>query len=455
MIANGYVASFDPELGDIDGCDVLIRDGRIAEVSPRIDVPESAEVIDASGKVVIPGLIDTHRHVWQGALGGIAGGASLHEYFDLVLGKLAQGFEPADVYAGALWGSLQALHAGVTTVVDWSHIVTTPEHADANLAALTDSGIRGVFLYGPPVALGQTEWFWESSLNHPDDVRRTRDQYFSAGRYGRLGMGLALRGPEGSLAAVVKHDFELARELDLPVSIHCGMAGSARRARTVATLAELDLLGPKINYVHANLHTGEELDLIADSGGSISACPTVDMLMAMGTYPAVGNALEHGVTCAISVDTVAGTGADLFSEMRVALAAERSRANVEMVARDESPTEVALDHRAMLRLATIDAARTCGLDAEIGSLTPGKLADAIIVDTRSPQFVPGTDVIGGLVMNAGASDVETVIVEGEVVKRGGALRDPSLSRARGLVEASQADVFGRANLDFDRREPSA
>jgi cytosine/adenosine deaminase-related metal-dependent hydrolase len=212
-----------------------------------------------------------------------------------------------DVYAGALWGALQVLNAGVTTVVDCCHITTTPEHADANVQALHDSGIRGVFLYGPPVAAGIVEWFVESTLPHPDDARRMRDEHFSSARNGRLTMGMGLRGPELSTRETTRHDFDFARELDLPISIHCGMAGYAGRYRSVETLRELDLLGPDVNYAHANLLSDNELELIASSGGSISPCPSVDMLMGIGTYPATGRALEHGITTGLSVDTVAGT----------------------------------------------------------------------------------------------------------------------------------------------------
>jgi cytosine/adenosine deaminase-related metal-dependent hydrolase len=192
----------------------------------------------------------------------------------VVINGLAPRYEPEDVYAGTLWGALQALNAGVTTVVDWSHIVTTPEHADANVQALHDSGIRGIFLYGPPVGAGLVDWFVESTLPHPDDARRVRSEHFGSGRAGHLTMGLALRGPELSSRETTKHDFDFARELDVPISIHCGMAGYARY-QAIETLDELTLLGPDVNYAHANVLTADAYRLIAASGGSISVCPSV------------------------------------------------------------------------------------------------------------------------------------------------------------------------------------
>jgi cytosine/adenosine deaminase-related metal-dependent hydrolase len=436
LIKDGTIVTMDGDVGDLPRGDVYVRGGVIQEIGVDLTPARDARVVDAAGKVVLPGLVDTHRHVWQGAIGGTACNLSLSGYFGTVIAGLAPQYEPEDVYAGTLWGALQALNAGVTTIADWCHIVTTPEHADADIEALHDSGIRGVFLYGPPVAAGLVEWFVESTLLHPEDARRVRSEHFASGAAGRLTMGLGLRGPELSSREATRHDFDFARELDLPISIHCGLAGYASRYRTVETLRDLELLGADVNYVHANLLTDEEYRLIAASGGSISPCPSVDMLAGIGTYPATGRALDHGITTGLSVDTVAGTGTDLFTEMRVALAAERARTNAEVVARDEAPADVRLDHRDMLRLATIDAARTWRLDAEIGSLTVGKRADVIVVDAQRPHLQPLGDPITTVVMNAGPSDVDTVIVDGEVVKSGGRLVGAHADRALELVSAS-------------------
>jgi cytosine/adenosine deaminase-related metal-dependent hydrolase len=444
LIKNGYVATIDPNTGDLPRADVRIDDGIILEIGVDLEPAIDAQIIDASGMIVLPGFVDTHRHVWQGAIGGTAGKVSLGGYFGVVIAGLAPRYEPDDVYAGTLWGALQALNAGITTLADWSHIVTTPEHADANIQALHDSGIRGVFLYGPPVAAGVVEWFVESTLPHPEDARRVRNEHFASGRNGRLTMGLALRGPELSSRETTKHDFEYARELDLPISIHCGMAGYASRYRTVETLHELELLGPDVNYAHANLLTDDEYRLIAASGGSISACPSVDMLMGIGTYPATGRALEHGVSIGLGADTIAGAGTDLFTEMRIALVAERSRASAESVARDEAVAEVQLDQRDMIRLATLNGAHVWHLDAEVGSLTVGKRADVILVDAQRPHLQPLNEPLTTVVFNAGPSDVDTVIVDGEIVKSGGALVGPHVDRARQLIAASNERLMTRA-----------
>jgi len=442
LIRNGHVVTMDPDASDLPGADVRIGDGVIKEIGVGLEAPDGVRVIDATDMVVLPGLVDTHRHLWQGAIGGTAGRVSLGGYFMGVMAGLAPRYEPEDVYAGTLWGALQALNAGITTMVDWSHITTTPEHTDADIKALQDSGIRAVFLHGPPVAAGLAEWFVDSELPHPEDARRVRSEYFGSGRNGRLAMGLALRGPELSTREVTKHDFNLARELDLPASIHAGMAGYAGRYRTVGTLDELGLLGPDVNYTHANLFTEEEYRLIAASGGSISSCPSVELLLGLGAYPAVGHALEHGVAVGLGVDTIAVIGADLFTEMRVTLAAERSRTNADAVAKDASPEDVQLDQRDMLHLATLGGAKVWHLDEQVGSLTVGKRADVILIDASRPHLDPLNDPATSVVLNAGPSDVDTVIVDGEIVKSGGVLVGAHADRARELVAASNQRLVG-------------
>jgi cytosine/adenosine deaminase-related metal-dependent hydrolase len=231
-----------------------------------------------------------------------------------------------------------------------------------------------------------------------------------------------------------RHDFGLARELSVPISIHVGMAGSRG---AVETLDELGLLGPDVNYAHANQLSDREYERIAASGGSISICPSIDMLMALGTHPATGRAIEHGIRAGLSTDTITSTGTDLFSEMRTALAAERSRANAAAVARDEAVHGVELDQRDMLRFDALEAARTWRMDAEIGSLAVGKQADIAIIDVRTPHLDGFADPVTSLVMGAGAGDVETVIVEGELIKYDGSLLEPLAGRARQLMHASR------------------
>ena len=336
---------------------------------------------------------------------------------------------PEDVYAGTLWGALQALDAGITTIADWAHNDQSPAHADADLRALRDSGIRGYFLYGGPRRATS-----DPNPPHPADARRMRDEYFNSGSYGRLRMGMALRGPAFTSADRNADDFAFSRDLGLPISIHVGMAGTGE---AVTDLQRGGLLGPDINYVHGNFLTDREWDLVAESGGTLTITPSTDMLMQFGTFPATGPALNRGIVSGLGVDTICSAGNDLFSEMRLALAAERSRANAAAISSDKMAPAVGLHQRDMLRLATVDGARVWHMDNEIGTLTPGKQADIVIIDMRSPHLDGFGDPVAVMVLGAGPADVETVIVGGDVVKRDGKLTSDRATQALELMHATR------------------
>jgi 5-methylthioadenosine/S-adenosylhomocysteine deaminase len=436
LLRGGLVVTVDESLGDLPDADVLIRDGVIVAVAPGLSTSApDAELIDCKGRLVIPGLVDTHRHVWQGAIGAFTPQMTGAGYGPAVLSGISTRYEPKDIYAGALWGALQALDAGITTIADWAHNLRSAEHADANLKGLQESQIRGYFLYGGP---GPTS----DSPNppHPLDARRMRDKHFPAGVNGRLRMGMALRGPCFTSAERNAEDFKFARELGLPISTHVGMAGTSD---AIITLDRFGLLGADVNYAHGNMLTDQELDLIASSKGTLSLTPSTDMLMQFGTFPGTGRALQRGIVCGFGVDTICSCGTDLFSEMRLALAAERSRANAPALARGEQVPTVALHQRDMLRLATIDGARVWNLQDEIGSLTPGKQADVTVIDMRSPHLDGYGDSIATMVLGAGPADVETVIVGGGVIKRDGQLVGDHVSKARGLMRASRERLRAR------------
>jgi cytosine/adenosine deaminase-related metal-dependent hydrolase len=430
LIKGGHVVTVDPDLDDLPAGDVLAADGVITAVGNDLrPATADAEVIDAAGRLVIPGMVDTHRHVWQGAIGGYTPQITGAGYGPAVLTGISLRHTPDDVYAGTLWGALQALDAGITTIADWAHNDQSPAHADADLRALRDSGIRGYFLYGGPGPATE-----DPDPPHPADARRMRDEYFTDGSYGRLRMGMGLRGPAFTSAGRNAEDFAFARDLGLPISIHVGMAGTGD---AVTALEESDLLGPDVNYVHGNLLSEREWELLAHTGGTLTITPSTDMLMQFGTFPATGPALSRGIVSGFGVDTICSAGTDLFSEMRLALAAERSRANVTAISSEKMVQTVDLHQRDMLRLATIDGARVWDMDSEIGTLTPGKQADIAIIDMRSPHLDGFGDPVAVMVLGAGPADVETVIVGGDIVKRDGSLTGDHAGRALELMHATR------------------
>ena len=172
LLRGGHVLSMDPEVGDVFGGDVLIEDDTIAAVGTELDVRD-AEVVDAQDCIVIPGFVDSHRHTWETVIRGIAPDVSLAGYFDLVIDQLAPAYRPEDVYAGNYLGSLEAIDAGVTTLLDWSHINNTPEHSDEAIRGLQDARLRAVYAYGNPNT-SLADWWYESTLESPEDIRRVR-----------------------------------------------------------------------------------------------------------------------------------------------------------------------------------------------------------------------------------------------------------------------------------------
>jgi 5-methylthioadenosine/S-adenosylhomocysteine deaminase len=431
LIRGGHVLSVDPEIGDLPSGDVLIEDDTIAAVQPQIDA--DAEVIDASGFIVIPGFVDTHRHTWEASIRGCAPNATLDDYFVEVLDTFAPLYRAEDVYAANVAGSLECLNAGITTLVDWSHINNTPDHPDAAIRGLQETGIRAQYAYGSANTSLADYWF-ESSIAIPaDDVRRIKSTYFSSDD-GLLTMALATRGPGFCKDDVVKAEWGLARELSIPITVHVAMGRLAGRFGMVKQLHDLDLLGSDTTYIHCCYFSDEEWGMVRDSGGTISIAPQVEVQMGHG-WPPVVKTLEYGLRPSLSIDVVTTVPGDMFTQIRAAFGAERARKNAIFWEANE-PAEGLLTARQMLEFATINGAYVAGLEGRTGSLTPGKNADVVLIDGRALNMAPIIDPVAAVTLCADVSNVDTVIVNGVVKKRGGKLL-ADVDKARREVEASR------------------
>ena len=406
LVRGGHVITMDPGTGDLPGGDVLVRGGAIAAVGTGLAAPADARILDAAGMIVAPGLVDTHWHLWNTLLRGMSEGGP--GYFR-VCRELGPAFGPGDVYQGTMLACAEAISSGITTVHDWCHNVRGPEHAEAGLRALADAGLRARFSCGYPAA-------------HPNDqvmdlagLRRLHAEWDGRAAPGLLSLGMACRGPGGSdpamhvPAAVYRPEFDTAGELGLPVTIHA--CGPRHAAGQIEALAGEGLLGPGVQVVHANCATPAEIGHLAAAGASVSISPFSELLIGYG-LPQTAELLEAGIPVGLSVDTTALTGnADMFAIMKV------TKGLASAVARDE----FALTARRTLALATIDGARCLGLDAVTGSLTPGKRADLIVVSPGGPNLGVLTDPVPLLVTAAQPGNVDTVIADGRVLKRGGML----------------------------------
>ncbi len=443
VIRGGHVLTMDRRLGDVFGGDVLLEDDRIAAVAPSVDAGD-AEVIDATGCIVIPGFVDSHRHTWETVIRGCAPDVSLAGYFAVVLDRFAPKYRPEDVYAGNHLGSLEAIDAGVTTVLDWSHINNTPDHADEAIRGLRDARLRAVYCYSIPNT-SLADWWYTSALKAPDDIRRVREQYFSSDD-GLLTLAMGTRGPGFCTEEVVRHDWELAREVGAPISVHVGMGPVAGRFSMVKELDRMGLLGADTTYIHCNYLSDEEFALIAATGGKVSISPTVEMVMGHGTPP-TAQALKHGLRPSLSIDVVTTVPGDMFTQMRFMFAQDRLVAHEAAFAAGNEHEPELLSSRDVLEFATIEGARVCGLDDRTGSLTPGKQADVVIVRGDDTNTYPVIDPVSTVVLQADTRNVDTVVVAGEVLKRDGKLVGADLRRARNTAESSLAYLLESTQVE--------
>jgi 5-methylthioadenosine/S-adenosylhomocysteine deaminase len=447
LLRGGTVLTVDPDLGDLPRGDVLIEGDTIAQVAPQIDA--DAEVIDAAGMIVIPGFVDTHRHTWEAAIRGCAPNATLGNYFVEILDTFAPLYRPEDVYASNLAGALECINAGITTLVDWSHINNTPEHPDAAVRGLQEAGIRAQYAYGSANTSLNDYWNNSQIAIPGDDVRRVRDTYFSSGE-GLLTMALATRGPTYCGDEVVKAEWALARELGIPITIHVAMS-SAGRFGMVKQLGDLGLLGPDTTYIHCCYLTEEEWRLVADSGGTISIAPQIELQMGHGWPPTV-KSLEYGLRPSLSIDVVTTAPGDIFTQIRAAFGADRARLNATSWEANNDAPEHVLTARGMLEMATANGAHVAGVEDRTGSLTPGKKADVVLLDATALNVAPVIDPVAAVTLCADVSNVDTVLIDGQVKKRGGKLVADA-DAARRLVEASRDYLVAEAERKRAGQQP--
>jgi len=427
VIQNGTVITGEKEPGSFPRADILVEGSLIRAVQPDIEASDCT-VIDASGMIVMPGFVDAHRHTWEGTLKQLAANSDLGDYASHILAKFGPIFRSEDAYIGTLIGALEALDAGITTLFDWSHIQNTPEHTDAVIRGLQESGLRAVFGYGVPQTGPQ--WSYESQLNHPDDARRVRTQYFSSAQQ-LMTMAMALRGPEFSTMDVTRRDWKLARDLGLPISVHVGSGPFGVPYRAIEHLSQAHLLGPDTQYVHTTTLTDEAIQHIAESGGTAAVTPAVEMQMGFG-FPATSRLIAHGIRPGLGVDIVTSTAGDIFTQMHSAFQA--ARLQVSQDGNNSLPVPSAED---MFALATIDGARSAWLDQRTGTLTPGKEADIILLTTNTLNLSPINDPVASVVLGAYASNVDTVLVAGKVLKQGGRLLHVDLEQVRTQATTSR------------------
>lgn len=440
LIKGAHVMTMDKNYGYMDHADILIVDTKIEEIALNIRA-DDADIIDGTNMLAMPGFIDSHRHTWQSLLRASAVDWTIDQYLMGVRGIMGGHYSAEDIYVANWLGALDCLDAGITTLLDWSHNNNSPAHADGAIQGLKDAGIRAVFAYGD----SNEGWVPVSALpmNYAD-VRRVRKQYFSSDDQ-LITMAIASRGPQFSELNLTVEELHLARELELFVTMHVG-DGSWGKGYAVKKLHDIGLLDDKFTFVHCNTLHDEEFKIIGEIGASAVISPEVELNMGHG-FPATLKLMANGVRPGISADVCTSSTGDMFSQMRAILSGTRSVVNNIALEKDESVSLLPLTAKDVIGFATIDGAGCCKLAHKTGSLTPGKEADIILIDTLSPNMIPFNNPIGILAEGAHVGNITTVLVAGKVVKKDGKLVGVDYGTLKSKAEATRDRLYAIAGAN--------
>jgi cytosine/adenosine deaminase-related metal-dependent hydrolase len=437
LIRGGYVLSMDPDVGELDRGDVLIDGTKIAAVAPTIPA-DDAEVIDVEGAVVMPGFVDTHRHTWQTTLRAICADWPLMDYFRGIRQTISPRYTPEDVYAGNYVGALEALNAGVTTILDFSHCNNTPQHGDAALKGLRDAGIRAVFGYGYFPAPTEQAGFADH-FDRIADAQRIKREYLSSDD-DLVTMGIALTEVGLLPFELTKAEVESAREMGALVVAHTGCTWGSSITGGVPELHMHGLLDDGQVHVHCNCLSDEEFDLLAGVGAKVSISPETEIGMGMG-HPVFAQCLSRGIKPTLSCDVISLNSGDMFAQMRLGLTFQRCMENDPVNVAGAMPQRFSLTVRDAIAWGTINGADAMGLGSRTGSLTPGKQADLIVIGADALNMTPRPEAVGSVVFQANPSNVKDVFVAGRPAKRDYALVGADMSSVRRLADDSRERIF--------------
>jgi len=422
MIKNAHVMTMDPALGDIAGGSVHVRNGEIVALGKDIKAA-GARVIDGDGMIVMPGLIETHWHMWNTLFRSFAGDKIEEGYFPTVA-RFGQQMAPEDIFQSTRLSAAEAINSGMTFVHSWCHNVRSLAHAEADIRALAEVGIRARHSCGWPQGLPDTQSADQSVI---DALAR---DWKSRSNEGLIELGMAWRGQfrAGPIKPeVYQPEFDNARNLGLPITVHVASARNA--VNQIDSLYQAKLMGKDVQLIHTLAANSAELDMIRETSCSVSVSPGSELRIGYG-YPQTGEMLAKGIPVGISVDTSALTGnSNLFGVLKLTRDVENAKA----------ASEFQMSARRALELGTIVGARSMGLDEMVGSLKPGKRADLIMINTRTLNMAVMTDPAHLVLECTTPENVDTVVVDGRILKRGGKLLGLD---ARKVVAEARAALAG-------------
>jgi len=433
LIRGATILSMDESVGNIERGDILITGSTITAIGQNLDAT-GAHVIDASHMIAMPGMVDSHRHAWEGQLRRINPNATcLDDYSNATHFSFAKYYRPADIYIGNLLTALGAIDAGITTLIDNSHNSRTAAHSDAAVEALLDAGIRAIHASGAPVA---GEW---DKTHWPGNWQRLQERYFG-------------NNPDSlvSLAVMAQLEPELwaeARRLGLPIVTE--FFGSFM-ASELESLHQRGLLGPDNIFNHCTSLPDEGWKIIKEAGVRVNVCPRSDAHYGIedGMF-AIQAAQRHGINPGLSVDNETSYSTDMFMEMRVAFYLQRVMGMHQQHCCGSAHALTTLPAARLLKAATVDGAACAGLQDKIGSLTPGKQADLILINAGDINLYPSGNAFGTVVHATERSNIDTVMIGGRIVKQNGKVLGVDSARLRAAIDESRQHLFAASGYQPD------
>ncbi|MFF4231581.1 amidohydrolase family protein [Streptomyces sp. NPDC001820] len=433
LFTGATIVTMDPDLGVLHSADLLVEGETITAIGSDLD-RDGAVVVDATGTILTPGFVDTHRHAWETQLRRIMPDVDdLGAYVMFTLAGYATVYRPHDMYVGTKLAALTAIDSGITTMLDFSHNSRTPEHSDAAIQALVDTGIRGVHAsMGPHFGNWDKQW--------PGDLSRLKETYFADDEQ-LLTLRLAALATDEIAGPALAYGTELARtaeELGIGVSVDAVFGASSSQA--ILGWAKDGILGADLTLIHATGLTSEAWKAIGESGTTIALAPTSDAQIGLETaIPAIDEALAVGVRPGLSIDVEVALVSDMFTQMRALHAIQRMRAVNAVYGTEQQPTRITTHD--VLDFATLQGARTNGLQNVTGSLTPGKKADLLVIQAEDLNNMPLNDAVGTVVLGSDARNISAVLVNGQPRKWNGRVLDVDLPALRDEVHASREYVL--------------
>ncbi len=452
LLRGGTVLTMDPRLGDFATADVLIEGSKIVAVGPDLASSASdgqAIVVDLNGAIVMPGMHDTHRHAWQGQFRRLLPDAGVTQYAQVMHALIGPLYRPEDMYAGNLISALGAIECGITCVLDFSHNTRTPGHADAAIDAWADAGIRAVYAPSAPLVGDWQSEHWQ------DDLKRLRQERFASDdQLLSLGLGLVCQAGRQTISQLANEEgllseqtLRFARELDVYVSVD-GAVGPVASDQ-FERLGAAGLLQAGTTYIHCRDLTDRAWQEIVDSGGNVSLAPTSDAQFGQpDSIVPIQQVLDLGLRPSLSVDVECCLPTDMFAQMQFVLNTQRTAA-ANGPGQSGTNAPAAISARDVLDFATVQGARVNGLLAKCGTLTPGKDADVVIIRADTFTTMPLNNAVGTVVLGSGTSNIDGVLIAGQLRKWRGELVGDDISRVRRLVTESRDHLISASGYDLN------